>query len=165
MATRTFPFSTLINKQTSVFPALDDADVILERRDAENLVLMRSERFMAMAEGLRLAARSLTIVARANRMLAEEVFAEELPWLRWLPDEARPECVCELLGELLAGADTGLFMPFARALKEWKATAEIHSDPELAQRLRGPFDTVEAADIPQPGGGSSDSDKASGSGR
>ena len=52
MATRHFPFSTLINKQTSVFPALDDADVILERRDAENLVLMRSERFQAMADGL-----------------------------------------------------------------------------------------------------------------
>jgi hypothetical protein len=156
MATQTFPFSTLINKQTSVFPALDDADVILERRDAENLVLMRSERFGAMVEGLRLAARSLSIVARTNRALAEEVFAEELPWLRWLPAESRPECVGELLGHLIAGADTCLFMPFARALKEWKATAEIYSDPELARRLRGPFDTVESADVERPGGGFSD---------
>jgi PHD/YefM family antitoxin component YafN of YafNO toxin-antitoxin module len=156
MATRTFPFSTLINKQTSVFPALDDADVILERRDAENLVLMRSERFTAMTEGLRLAARSLSIVARANHALAEEVFAEELPWLRWLPVEARSGCVSELLGHLIAGADTGLFMPFARALKEWKATAEIYSDPGLARRLRGPFDTVESVEVERPGGGYSD---------
>jgi hypothetical protein len=81
MATRTFPFSTLINKQTSVFPALDDADVILERRDAENLVLMRSERFQAMVDGLALAANSLAAIARTNRSLAEEVFAQELPWL------------------------------------------------------------------------------------
>src|SRR5256885_10202764 len=102
MAPRSFPFSTLINKQTSVFPALDDADVILERRDAENLVLMRSERFEAITAGLRLAARSLSIVARANRGMAEEVFAEELPWLTWLPAEARPECVSELLDHLLA---------------------------------------------------------------
>lgn len=151
MATRSFPFSTLINKQTSVFPALADADVVLERRDAENLVLMRSERFQAMVVGLSMAARSLAIVARANRTLAEETFAEELPWLVWLPAEARSECVRELLDHLLAGADTGLLLPFARALREWQATAEIHSDPELAQRLRGPFDTSESTPVNRPG--------------
>jgi PHD/YefM family antitoxin component YafN of YafNO toxin-antitoxin module len=154
MSMRTFPFSTLINKQTSIFPALDDADVILERRDAENLVLMRSERFKAMTEGLRLAARSLSIIAKENKALAEEVFGEELPWLTWLPPEARVECVTELLSHLLAGADTGLFLPFARALREWKSTAEIYSDPELARRLRGPFDTSAAADLPRPESGS-----------
>ncbi|HEY3870008.1 MAG TPA: hypothetical protein VGM10_16715 [Actinocrinis sp.] len=153
MATRTFPFSTLINKQTSVFPALDDADVILERRDAENLVLMRSERFQAMVDGLALAANSLAAIARTNRSLAEEVFAQELPWLAWLPPEARSESVVELLDHLLAGADTGLLLPFARALREWKSTAEINSDPELARRLRGPFTTEAAQDVTQPGGG------------
>lgn len=129
MATRTFPFSTLINKQTSVFPALDDADVILERRDAENLVLMRSERFQAMTDGLSLAAKSLAVIARTNRPLAEEVFAEELPWLVWLPAEARFECVSELLDHLLAGAETGLLLPFARSRREWRSTAEVYSDP------------------------------------
>lgn len=153
MATRTFPFSTLINKQTSVFPALDDADVILERRDAENLVLMRSERFDAMVKGLSLAARSLAIIAKANRALAEEVFAEELPWLVWLPADARPECVQELLSHLLAGAETGLLLPFSRALREWQSTAEVYSDPELTRRLRGPFDTADAVDVERPGGG------------
>ncbi|MEO3854993.1 hypothetical protein [Acrocarpospora sp. B8E8] len=152
MTTQSFPFSTLINKQTSVFPALDDADVILERRDAENLVLMRSERFQAMTDGLRLAARSLAIVARTNRGLAEEVFSEELPWLKWLPAEARLECVSELLDHLLAGAETGLLVPFARALREWISTAEIYSDPELARRLRGPFETSMALELPRPGG-------------
>ncbi|MEV5836768.1 hypothetical protein [Nocardia sp. NPDC052112] len=151
MGTRTFPFSTLINKQTSVFPALEDADVILERRDAENLVLMRSERFEAMVKGLGLAARSLAIIARVNRSLAEEVFAEELPWLVWLPEQARPQCVKELLDHLLAGSETGLLLPFARALREWQSTAEIYSDPELARRLRGPFDTTGAVDAEPPG--------------
>ncbi|MCP9621451.1 hypothetical protein FOH10_28880 [Nocardia otitidiscaviarum] len=151
MTTRSFPFSTLINKQTSVFPALDDADVILERRDAENLVLMRSERFEAMVKGLGLAARSLAIVAKSNRALAEEVFAEELPWLVWLPADARPQCVKELLDHLLAGAETGLLLPFSRAMREWQATAEIYSDPELTNRLRGPFDTVDAVDVERPG--------------
>ncbi|MEU6587593.1 hypothetical protein [Nocardia sp. NPDC046763] len=152
MATHTFPFSTLINKQTSVFPALDDADVILERRDAENLVLMRSERFEAMVKGLSLAARSLAIIAKANRALAEEVFAEELPWLTWLPADARLECVTELLDNLLAGAETGLLLPFSRALREWQSTAEVYSDPELTRRLLGPFDTTDSSIVERPGG-------------
>lgn len=152
MATRTFAFSTLINKQTSVFPALEDADVVLERRDAENLVLMRSERFEALVQGLGLAARSLAIIAKTNRSLAEEVFAEELPWLTWLPAEARPQCVSELLDHLLAGAATGLLLPFARAFTEWQSTAEIYSDPDLAARLQGPFDTSESVEVERPGG-------------
>lgn len=104
-----------------------------------------------MHDGLRLATRALSTLVRTNRGLAEEVFSEELSWLRWLPSETRTECVTELLGHLLAGADTGLLVPFARSLREWKATAEIHSDPELARRLRGPFDTTEAIDLPRPG--------------
>lgn len=52
---------------------------------------------------------------------------------------------------LLAGAETGLLLPFARALREWKATAEVYSDPELARRLRGPFSTEDATDVPRPG--------------
>jgi hypothetical protein len=60
--------------------------------------------------------------------------------------------VTELLDHLLAGADTGLLVPFARALGEWKSTAEIYSDPELARRLRGPFYTSTAIEATRPGG-------------
>ncbi|WP_175583112.1 hypothetical protein [Nocardia cyriacigeorgica] len=83
--------------------------------------------------------------------MAEEVFAEELPWLTWLPEPARPQCVGELLDHLLAGAETGLLLPFSRALREWQSTAEVYSDPELARRLRGPFGAYEATELPRPG--------------
>lgn len=147
------PFSDLIRRQTSVFPALDNADVILQRRDGEDLVLSRAERWNAMESALHLLARSMRLVAGANRGLAEEVFSEELPWLTWLPHDARAEAASEILDQLLAGADTGHFMPFARALREWKSTAEIHSDPELLHRLSGPFDDLsEATEIPAPPG-------------
>lgn len=142
MSSRTFSFSTFQREQTRLFAALDDADVILERRGAENLVLMRDERFHAMADGLRLLARSMSLVARSNRRMAEEVFAEELPWVKWLPAHEMTACVRELLDDLIAGADTGLFLPFARNLAAWKSTAEVWSDPALARRLQGPFDDV-----------------------
>jgi hypothetical protein len=134
-----FPYSAFLRGPSKVLPSLDDADVILERRDEENLVLTRAERFNAVTTGLRLAARSLAILARRHRDLAEEALAEELPWLTWLPAEERPTCVAELLSDLLAGADTGLLVPFARNLASWRSTAEAWSDPRLAHELRGPF--------------------------
>ena len=101
---------------------------------------MRAERFEAVAAGLRIAARSLVLLARRQRDLAEELLAEELPWLVWLPDEERPVCVRELLADLVAGADTGLLTPFARNLASWRSTAEAWADPTLARDLQGPFD-------------------------
>jgi hypothetical protein len=137
---QTFSYSTFLRGPSQVLPSLADADVILERRDEENLVLMRAERFEAAAAGLRIAARSLAVLARRQRDLAEELLAEELPWLTWLPAAERLSCVRELLADLVAGADTGLLTPFARNLASWRSTAEVWSDPTLARDLRGPFD-------------------------
>ncbi|MDH6142007.1 PHD/YefM family antitoxin component YafN of YafNO toxin-antitoxin module [Kitasatospora sp. GP30] len=139
MAVQAFSYSAFLRGPSQVLPSLDDADVILERRDEENLVLMRAERFDATASGLRIAARSLAILARRDRGLAEEVLAEELPWLHWLSETERTSCVRELLADLVAGADTGLLLPFARNLASWRATAEVWSDPQLAHELQGPF--------------------------
>jgi PHD/YefM family antitoxin component YafN of YafNO toxin-antitoxin module len=139
MSVRTFSYSAFLRGPSQVLPSLDDADVILERRDEENLVLMREERFEATIAGLRIAARSLAILARRQVELAEELLADEFPWLHWLPEAERVKCVQELLADLVAGADTGLLLPFSRNLASWRSTAEIWSDPELAERLQGPF--------------------------
>jgi hypothetical protein len=139
MTVQSFPYSAFLRGPSQILPSLTDADVILERRDEENLILTRAERFDATATGLRFAARSLAILARRHRDLAEEALAEELPWLTWLPAEDRVTCVRELLADLMAGADTGLLVPFARNLASWRSTAEAWSDPQLARDLRGPF--------------------------
>ena len=116
MAVQTFSYSSFLRGPSQVLPSLADADVILERRHEENLVLSRAERFDAVTLGLRIAARSLAILARRHRDLAEAALAEELPWLTWLPAEERPSCVRELLADLVAGADTGLFPQATRPL-------------------------------------------------
>ena len=140
MTVETFSYSVFLRGPSQVLPSLADADVILERRDEENLVLMRAERFEAAATGLRIAARLLAMLARRQRDLAEELLAEELPWLAWLPATERRVCVRELLADLVAGADTGLLTPFARNLTSWRSTAQAWSDPTLARRLQGPFE-------------------------
>jgi hypothetical protein len=92
-------------------------------RDGDRLDLMASTPLR------RIAARSLAILARHQLDLAEEVLAEEPPWLHWLPKNERAACARELLGDLVAGADTGLLLPFARNLASWRATAEVWPDP------------------------------------
>ncbi|WP_214416216.1 hypothetical protein [Sphaerisporangium fuscum] len=149
MATKTFPYSAFLRGPSQVLPSLDDADVVLERRDDENLILMRAERFEAGVATLRIAARALAILARRNIDLAEEVLAEELPWTTWLPESERHMCVRELLGHLLAGADTGELVPFSRALISWRSTAVAWSDPELARDLQGPF-PGDGTEVPRP---------------
>ncbi|GAA1021312.1 hypothetical protein Aple_060000 [Acrocarpospora pleiomorpha] len=137
---KSFPFSALARERNDVFPELEAADVLLERRDAENVWLVRDERYQAARNALLTLARSMTIVARANRALAEEALAEDLPWLTWLPENERPQCVRELLAHLLAGADTGELMPYARARRSWTSTALAWSNPEIARDLLDPFD-------------------------
>lgn len=137
---KTFPFSALARERNEVFPELDVADVLLERRDAENVWLVRDERYQAARAALLTLARSMTIVARSNRVLAEEALAEDLPWLTWLPENERLQCVRELLAHLLAGADTGELLPYARARRSWTSTALAWSDPEIARDLVNPFD-------------------------
>lgn len=151
MVTKSFQYSAFLRGPSQVLPTLDHADVVLERRDDEDLVLMRAERFEAGVAGLRIAARALAIVARRNRVLAEEVLAEELPWLTWLPETERRDCVNELLDHLLAGADTGELLPFGRTLASWRSTAVVWSDPQLARELQGPF-PGDGTDVPRPGG-------------
>jgi hypothetical protein len=140
VTTAAFPYSTFLRGPSQVLPALTNADVILERRDDENLVLMRAERFEAVAAGLRIAARSLAVLSRRDWDLAVDLLAEELPWLTWLPHTERLTCVHELLSDLVAGAETGLFTPFARNLASWRTTAEVWADPKLATELQGPFE-------------------------
>ncbi|MEV0161298.1 hypothetical protein B0I32_110184 [Nonomuraea fuscirosea] len=137
---KTFPFSALARDRNEVFPELDVADVLLERRDAENVWLVRDERYQAARAALLTLARSMTIVVRSNRVLAEEALAEDLPWLTWLPEHERLQCVRELLAHLLAGADTGELLPYARARRSWTSTALAWSDPEIARDLTDPFD-------------------------
>lgn len=149
MPTRTYPYSAFLRGPSEVLGALDHAAVVLERRDAENLVLIRSDRFSAGLSAMVAAAHVLRTLARRDPDLAAELLTEEFPWMRWLPVEERTQCVADLLADLSAGADTGTLLPFAQTTMAWRATAEVWADADLARRLSGPFDGT-GEDIPRP---------------
>ena len=63
----------------------------------------------------------------------------QLSWVAVLPECDRRLFAEELSRLMAEAAETDDLAPVEQALREWWATAEIYSDPELAQRLTGPL--------------------------
>lgn len=70
-------------------------------------------------------------------------------WAQFLPSDARDLFAEELTATLLAAATVGVYAPVAQLVREWKATAEIHADPELLRWLTGAVQAAGDA-VPRP---------------
>jgi hypothetical protein len=100
-------------------------------------------------DGVELVSRMLRAMAKDDPERVGGFLAEQLPWVRWLPRGQLADCIDDILSQLAAGADTGTFEPFSRAITQWEHTAEVWADPELAQRLTSPF-AGDGPEIPRP---------------
>ena len=151
----TVPLSRLHRSTGEVTALVAEQDVILDRRDAEDLYLSTRERHDRSQGAQRITTAVLAEVARARPDLAGEAMVHTLPWMAWLPSEDRAGCLTELLAHLRAGAETGELRPFELALEAWTSTAVIHSDPAVLaelQRSRTSTELGEAdSDVAAPG--------------
>ncbi len=69
---------------------------------------------------------------------ADDAVEREWPWVDVMPERDR-RMFAEEMSQLLAqAAETDDLAAVEQALREWRVTAEIYLDPELAQRLTGP---------------------------
>jgi hypothetical protein len=132
-------YSALLREPSAVVPLLDDGEVVLQRRDAEDLVLSTMTRFVEREEGATLAGMVIADLSEEASDAVRHSLTKRLPWMRWLPVDARDHAIEEILGDLLAGVDTGNLAPFAHAVRSWESTAEIMGDPVLSARLLGKF--------------------------
>lgn len=150
MSAKVFPYSGFLRGPSEILPSLEEGDVILERRDAQGLVVTRQDRYEARALGMAVATRVLVHLVKQDPDQAAQLISDELPWLTWLPATERRACLSELMANLAAGADTGALEPFARAIREWRDTAEVWADPKLAQRFQAGF-PADGPELHQPG--------------
>jgi hypothetical protein len=124
----------------AVVDRLEHADVVLHRRNAEDLRLSLESRSEAVADGVRFVARMLSAaLADAAVRGRLEASAEAIPWLSFLPAQRRQEFLAEFFRTAEAAAELGVMTPLAQLLREWQATAAIYADPELAAELRRPL--------------------------
>ena len=123
-----------------------DQDVILDRRDAEDLYLSTRERHDRAESAQRITTAMLAEISRTRPDLAGEAMVATLPWMAWLPSEDKISCLAELLAQLRAGAETGELRPFEVALQAWTSTAVIYSDPEVLAELQRTRTSTELSD-------------------
>lgn len=124
--------------------ALVDAggDVRVRRRDGVALILTREDRTETTRTGAMSAARTLR--AALLRMKPEqtvEVLRDEFPWLDVLPPAERAEFGADFARGVWASAELGVWDSLAETVTQWKATAALHADTELATQE---FEAVDA---------------------
>lgn len=138
----TLPMSRFIQnyKQHLTIAEQSDAVIVLEQRAGQpSWVLESEQRARTTAEATNFVSAALSAIAHDEALI--EQFATKLlttlPWVAFLPARDRESFVIESTETLRACASIGRYTAFADLIEDWRNTADIHSDPELAAALSG----------------------------
>lgn len=145
------PFSDLLRKPNEVVKDLAYGDVVLRRRGAPALRLTRVDRDEERAIAYAMVGRTLRNLAVGQSDAVGQSLLDEFPWTSFLPGDDREEFVRQFTRMVVAAAEVDNFAPLTQLVEEWRATAEIHSDPKLASKLRQPV-AAKGAGVPRPVG-------------
>jgi len=139
MAISETTFTEFLRDPKRVTRLLDAGDVILHRRDEEDLRLTVASRSAAEGRVLSLLSGLVAAALRDPGIRSHAIAAPSLPWTRFLPEHERARFFTELFDCVEGAAQIGTLAPVERLMDEWRATAAIHADPNLAERLTGPI--------------------------
>ncbi|MGB4779683.1 hypothetical protein [Microbacterium sp.] len=149
--TKTVPMSRFIqsyNQHLSDAERTGDTIVLQQRAGRPAWVLETEDRARDAQAATDFLSAALSAVVR-DAALAERFSAElvsTLPWVAFLPEDDRRAFAAEAAETLRACASIGRYTAFATLIEDWRNTAEIWSDPELARSLSTPVD--EPVDLP-----------------
>ena len=135
-------FSEFLRHPNDVVAELAERDVLLRRRNAPALRLSRADHHADRREAFEATARLLRNLAVHSPEALNTALTEAFAWVEFLPGRARYRFAEELTRTLLAAASVDLYASVAQLVREWKATAEIYADPELARQLTEPLETT-----------------------
>lgn len=146
-------WSELQRDPKSVAALADRGDVHVRRRDGAALLLTRVDRAATSAEGAVHAARALRSLLvhlpREAREAAARSLVDEFPWVDILPAADRDQFVVDFSRAFRASAELGEWSPLEQTLQEWRSTAIVHADPELARNLASAIDE-DLGPVPNP---------------
>ncbi len=133
-------FTHMLRNSGDVLAEVEHRDVVLRRRDGEDLFLGLRAREESVRDALGVLARLLLAASidPETRGRVVGALSASLPWAKFLPDDERDEFFDALVSTAAACVDLDTFDPLAHLIEGWRATAEIHANPELAELLRAP---------------------------
>lgn len=74
---------------------------------------------------------------------------DEFPWVECLSEASQERFVRDFVRAVQASAELEQWHILAQTVTEWRSTAAIHADPELARQLTGPIDG-DFGPVPEP---------------
>ena len=129
-----------------------DGEVRIERRGHEQLLLIQAKRFDTTVAHLDTLTRLVRCLLLGSPI--ETAVKETFPWTEVMPADARRRFFAEFVETFDACRSLDVWKPLEQMLVEWKATAAVFADPELAAALSGPSKTedlepVRPPDVPE----------------
>lgn len=146
------PFSQLLQHSRETVAQLEESQsrrMRLVRRDGEDLILESARRAEAEAEAILVTARILSALVSIDDAVLIKAFPAAFPWVRFLPAEEARMFVEEFTETSRACAELGSLAALGPVIEAWRATAEIHADPELHASLTAPLDGVDHGLVPE----------------
>lgn len=130
-------FTHMLRHSGAVLAEVEHRDVVLRRRDGDDLILGLRAREASVRDTLGVLARLLLAASGDpdTRDRVSAALAVALPWSRFLPDPERAELFESLTATAAACVDVDIFEPLAHLLEGWRASAEVHANPNLAGLL------------------------------
>ena len=146
------PFSQLLQRSRETLDKLERSRgrLRLVRRDGEDLILESARRAEADDEAFASIASIITGLLNTDREVLDRVFPVAFPWMRFLPPGAATGFVTEFTETARACAGLGTLMPLNAVVAAWRATAEVHADPDLHKTLTTPLDGADHGPVPGP---------------
>jgi hypothetical protein len=152
--TEEVPFSYLLQHSRDTLEKLEESRerrLRLVRRDGEDLILESARRAEADEEALTIATRIISELLNTDEAVLIQVFPAVFPWIRFLPPEDARAFIAEFTVTARASAELRTMAPLAAVIAAWRATAQVHADPELLEALAGPLDEADYGPVPDPG--------------
>lgn len=115
----------------------DDVLVLQQRAGRPAWVLETEVRVRATAEATDFLSAALAALVHDETLVDRfaVALAAALPWVTFLPDTDREAFATEVADTLRACASIGRFTAFADLIEDWRNTAEVWSDPNVAASL------------------------------
>jgi hypothetical protein len=142
----------MLRSSGEVLREAEHQDVVLRRRDGADVMLVDFDREQSLRQSLASAARMVAGLHDAAPGVLERM-ASALPdaiaWTQFLPEAERVTFLREFAATAAACVDADVFEPLGRLNNEWRRTAAIYADPELAAVLHEPAEE-DLGPVPRP---------------
>jgi len=143
--------STFVQTPTKVIAHLDEGDVVLTRREGDDLRLSLDKNVERDAISFAHAAEVVSLLSRHDDAVRIRTLLAVFPWMEILSASEQAAFADEYFATLRASAALRTFIPLETVENAWKSTAELRADPDLRARIRSRLETESPRPLSRPG--------------